>query len=553
MKIWGLLKSEQTIVDRRVLWQSTVTLAISGVPAGTAAGAAGNVDARPAGSLLVNYPGQDSLGPFPLHQLCSVMTATVNNNSTSINMKDVLTPILRFHDKRDLARYNSYTPTMYDTYQNYKDGLGANNNILGGWSLTSDNSINQRGSWVLDSISRVAPGAAGFPEPITPADNTVYVTFTVTEPLMISPFIYAHCKSNNQGFYGIQNMNFIFNISDGNRVWRTANNWAQNVVVNQFTNSRLIFNLLTPHPSDLMPSRNVCGYYELPRYITPNLPLFGAAGTASATQIVRTQTIQMNQIPDRLILFVRKAMSDQRPWDSDSFLVINNISINFNNMSGILASATQQDLFRYSSENGSNQSWYEFSGGATKSSSITGAGVEMPTSGSLLVLEMSKDIQLVEDFYSAGSLGNFSLQINLSVTNQSSQPIANSEIVLITMNSGIWVNERGTSTVYTGILTKQDVLDASSSQESYTRSDVKRLIGGGFLDTLKSVAGKVLPKLPSLAKVGLSLVPENTPMGKYAKMGEAGLSALGYGRSGGGVSGGGSSGGMKHRLDSRLE
>jgi hypothetical protein len=550
LKIWGLLKSEQTIVDRRVLWQSTVTLAISGIAAGTAAGPQN--DARPAGSLLVNYPGQDSLGPFPLHQLCTVMTATVNNNSTSINMKDVLSPILRFHDKRDLARYNSYTPCMYDTYQNYKDGLGANNNVLGGWSLTSDNSINQRGSWVLDSISRVAPGAVGFPEAITPADNTVYVTFTVTEPLMLSPFIYAHCKSNNQGFYGIQNMNFIFNIGDGNRVWRTANNWGQQVVVNQFTNSRLIFNLLTPHPSDLMPSRNVCGYYELPRYISASNPAFGAAGSASATQQLRTQNIALNQIPDKLILFVRKSMSDQRPWDSDSFLVINNISINFNNSSGILASATQQDLFRYSSENNSNQSWYEFSGGATKSSDTTGAGVEMPTTGSLLVLEFGKDIQLVEDFYSCGSLGNFSLQINLSVTNQSSQAIANTEIVLITMNSGIWVNERGTSTVYTGILTKQDVLDVSD-QESYTRSDVKRMVGGGFLDTLKSVAGKVLPKLPSLAKVGLSLVPENSFAGKYAKMGAQTLGALGYGRSGGGYSGGGASGGMKHRLESRLE
>jgi hypothetical protein len=221
-------------------------------------------------------------------------------------------------------------------------------------------------------------------------------------------------------------------------------------------------------------------------------------------------------------------------------------------MSGILANSTQQDLFRYSSENGSNQTWYEFSGSATKAASASGSGQTMPTCGSLVVLEFGKDIQLVEDFYAPGSLGNFSLQINLTAINQSNQTLANTEIVLITMNSGVWVNERGTSTVYTGILTKQDVLDVSG-QEGYSGSDVKRMIGGGFLDTLKSVAGKVLPKLPSLAKVGLSLVPENTPMGKYAKMGEAGLGALGYGRSGGGSSGGGYSGGMRHRLDSRLE
>jgi hypothetical protein len=538
--------SEQTIVDRRVLWQSQVTLAINtSQPAGgvTPAGQ----DVRPAGSLLVNYGSQDALAPFPLHQLCSVMTATVNNNSTSINMRDVLAPILRFHDRRELARYNGYTPVMYDTYLNYKDGLGSNNNVLGGWSLTADNDLNQRGSWVLDSISRVGPNAVGFPEPITPADDTVYVTYTVTEPLLLSPFIYAHTKSNNSGFYGIQNMNFIFNIADGNRAWRSSNNWGQSITVNRFNNSRLIFNFLTPHPSDLMPSRNVCGYYELPRYITANLPAFGAAGTGISQQTIRTTTIQLNQIPDKIVLFVRKAMGDQRAYDSDSFLVINSLSINFNNMSGILASATQQDLYRYSIENGSNQSWYEFSGVANKSSSATGGGLSMPTTGSLVILEFGKDIQLVEDFYASGSLGNFNLQINMTVSNQSNVALPNTEVVLITMNSGVWVNERGTSTVYTGILTKQDVLDVSS-QESYSRSDVKRLVGGGFLDTIKSVAGKVLPKLPGLAKMGLSMI--NNP---YAQKGADVLGALGYGRSGGGSSGGGYSGGAKHKLESRLE
>jgi hypothetical protein len=296
-----------------------------------------------------------------------------------------------------------------------------------------------------------------------------------------------------------------------------------------------------------MPSRNVCGYYELPRYITPNLPSFGAYGSASSQQTIRTSTIQLNQIPDKLIIFVRKAMSDQRIWDSDSFLVINGISINFNNMSGIGANFTQQDLYRYSVENGSNQSFYEFSGLANKASSAGGNGIVMPTSGSMLILEFGKDIQLVESFYASGSLGNFNLQMNLTVTNQSPVAIANSEVVVITMNSGVWVNERGTSTVYTGILTKQDVLDVSS-QESYSRSDVKRMVGGGFLDTLKSIAGKVLPKLPALAKAGLSM--SGNP---YAQKGADLIGALGYGRSGGGSSGGGYSGGARHKLESRLE
>lgn len=539
------IPSENTAVDRRIMWQSTVTLKIQVNPAGTEID---GFDTRPVGSLPINYGTQDALSPFPLHNLCTVMTATINNNSVSINIRDVLPAILRFHDKRDLARYNGMTPTMYDTYYDYKDGLGANNNVLGGWSLTADNDLSQRGSWVLDSVSSNATSYVA----LKPTDNVAYVTFTVTEPLLLSPFIYGNCKSNSQAFYGIQNANFIFNVGSGDRVWRSANNWNQQVSVYGFNNSRLLFNFLTFHPSDLVPSRNIVPYYELPRYISPNQPTF----LPNQTLTLRSQSLQLNQIPDKLIIFVRKAMSDQRPNDSDSFLVINNISINFNNSSGILASASQNDLYRYSIENGSNQSFYEFSGGASTSTSLLadvsgnnppGSGTRIPLTGSLLVLDFAKDIQLVDDFYSCGSLGNFNLQFNLTCTNQSKNTLNNTEIVVITMNSGIWVNERGTSTVYTGILTKQDVLDAST-QEAYTRSDVRRMVGGGFLDTLKSVTGKLLPKLPSLAKVGLSMVPDSSPMGKYAKMGEAGLGALGYGRSGGG-----SSGGARHRLESRLQ
>jgi hypothetical protein len=53
------------------------------------------------------------------------------------------------------------------------------------------------------------------------------------------------------------------------------------------------------------------------------------------------------------------------------------------------------------------------------------------------------------------------------------------------MNSGVFVCERGTSSTYTGILTKQDVLEASQ-QDHYTHDDVKRLVGGGFFDSIKS-------------------------------------------------------------------
>lgn len=525
--------SEQTIIDRRVLWRSTVVLKIQGT--------------APAGQYLIDYGYADALAPFPLHELCSVMTATINNNSVSINMRDVLAAMLRFNDRRELARYNGYTPTAFDTIANYGSTLGANANPLGSWSNNADNDLVPRGSWVLDSYSVNPDGTGGVP-PVSDGatSQTAYAKFTVSEPLLLSPFIFADPKANSQGFYGIQSMNFVFNIADGKRVWRCApyvgagaSVTAKVVTPYSFTDSSLIFNFLTPHPSDLLPARNVVGYYEMPRYITSNLPAFGAFGSATQSQVVRTSNIQLNQIPDKLIIFVRKSMSDQTNTDPDYALTITQAQINWNNSSGILASATQQDLYRYSVENGSNQSWYEFSGAANLRDASLPGGSRIPTSGSFLVLEFGKDIQITEDFYAPGSLGNFNLQVQLSVTNQTAAALTNTEIVLITMNSGVFVCERGTSSTYTGILTKADVLDAST-QEAYTRSDVVRMVGGGFLDTLKSVAGKVIPKLPGVAKAVLSNVDN-----KYAKAGADVLGALGYAKPGAGA---GASSKLAHRL-----
>jgi hypothetical protein len=503
--------SEQTIVDRRVMWESTVIIKIV-VPA---------ANPLPLGQPIIQYGTRDALSPFPLHQATSVMTATINNSSVSINMRDVLPAILRFNDRAELARYNGMTTTAFDTYADYSQAVGAHNNPLGAWTNTDNNNdFSARGSWLLEKVGSTLNMSGDIDNfTIETGDGATakeaFVQFKVVEPLLLSPFIFAKPMSNSQGFYGIQNMNFTFNIGSGDRVWRSAD---PNKVVSfvSFKDSRLIFNFLTPHPSDLLPARNVVPYYELPRYLTNSTNNLDSDGTNKTLQ---TSSLQLNQIPDKLVIFVRKPMSDQKPDDPDAFLSIKKISINFNNQSGILSSASPYDLYRYSVENGSNQSWYEWQGKASGANSVVSGSAVAPirTSGSLLILEFGKDIQITEDFYAPGSLGNFNLQLQLDVENTLGKTIK-PEIVIITMNSGVFVNERGTSAQFTGILDKQGVLDASS-QQAYSMNEMKRIVGGSFLDTIKSVASKVLP----VVKAGLSAV--NDPRAQAASQA---LGAMGY-------------------------
>jgi hypothetical protein len=464
------IPSEQTLVDRRVMYTATAEISFS-----LAAGSA-------TPSLGVNF----ALAALPNQQLLQTTTATINNNTTSINIRDVLPAILKTNDCKEMLRYSSTAPLMADVLQTYypnsaSSGVGLPNNILGGYECSGvDNDYRTNGSFAgynnknnNSEVQSVTLSATG---------GVYTLKFSTCEPLICPPFAWNEPVDNNTAIYGVQNMNFVLNLGNANRAFRcTPDVQLTNIQLVGVSSPFLNFNYITPHPSDLMPARNVQNYLEYPRYFTTtSTPILdGDAGQ------IQSSTFNLNQVPDKLIIFCRKPQSSQTPNDSDFSLPITGISLNWNNNSGILSSATPYDLFRYSVEAGSAQSWDEFNGSTIAGVVDTSTSV-LPTVGSYLMLDFGKHIQLTEDYYAPGSLGNFQLQFQLNVKNTNTGAAITPELVLITVNSGIFVTERGQSSVYTGILTKQDVLDASQTTP-LGQSTVRRLIGGGAMDK-----GKVL-------------------------------------------------------------
>ena len=144
---------------------------------------------------------------------------------------------------------------------------------------------------------------------------------------------------------------------------------------------------------------------------------------------------------------------------------------------------TQEKLYNASVDSGlKNMSWQEFSGLTVSTSNIQyndniaesrfgfsgvgaygpiGGGAETenlkrttgfqltPTVGAMLVLNFADIIQLPEDYYAPWSLGSFNLQVAIKVQNHQTEdgPVGGWELVLIPMNSGIWV----TSSEYTAL------------------------------------------------------------------------------------------------------
>ena len=526
--------SESVIIDRNIMIGATIALNFNITDNDTL------IEGDPSyigdGKVVFSYGESDAAQVFPLQSLFSVITATINNTSVNINLQDVLPSLLLMNETADLHAYNGTTNTLSDdTWLNYADGQSSISSPLGNLKDTSyDMNVIGRGCLPVTII----PLTGNYIHTYTDADGDAQsnnswikevdstknvwnfqVIFRVVEPLLLSPYLFGNPQYNNQGFYGIQNLNFQFNVGTTNRVWSSSNKWITSITIDPntpFQDTIMYINYLTPQPSQLLKSRNVVPYYEMPRYLSTagsnsalavstiapgqSYNFTTVTGVKLATTTIISPNIQLNQVPDKLIINVRIPMTQQRYYNSSSFACIYGINLSFNNSAGLCSTFSQYDLYRISRENGSTQTWSQFCGFQNVNVNATNGGTEdgyvggfapVPTTGSLLILQFGKDIQL-NDYYASGSLGNFNLMFTLNVYNQSfTDAIPTPELCLITLNSGVFVNDRGTSNIYTGLLTKEDVLKTSAYQ-SYTRHDVERLVGGNIHDMIKSAYPHVL-------------------------------------------------------------
>ena len=481
--------SENIVVDRRFLIDTDIQYSI-------------RVSNVTVGASAWNWGLTDGFGPYPLNAGYLTQTTLINNCSLSVNTQDVMSSLLRLNDQQIHTEYDGWTPSMVDdVYFNYANGVGAINNPLGTINNSSyNNKMQGRGSHPVSMI--IAHYVAGNPVPIDASVISTALTdywiitldTHLTEPLLfLSPFISNPCTNNEAGFLGINNISFNFTLDNTlRRVFRTANKWTYaysygtgNASQSGFNNLRMLVNYLSVQPSQYakISARNVLPLLQYDRYITngsnvgPLAPL--------ATSKFSSSNVALNQIPDTILIFARIPMSQQTSKNSDSFLAIDSVSINFNNVAGILSSCTQQELWALSKKAGSSQSYNEFIG-SVLTSSASGAGETIPTTGSILVLQPSYSFNLPE-YLSASSLGSYNLQFELGITNQTRTTSTGGpgltitpEIVVITITSGYMVVHQGTAQTFTGVLNKEMVMSAkdSSAVPRLSQSDYERLVGG---------------------------------------------------------------------------
>lgn len=517
------LPSLETVMSRHVIQTATLLFRIAGTTL------AQNAD-HPGSGYLFNYGLSDGFAAFPMSQLFESQTITINNTTVSQQTKSILSILLRIHDKRTLSRYNGLTPVQFDTLASYERVAESRQNPFASFLGASyDNDLLPRGSFpiTLTNVTGTNFNAAG-------GATVVDVAIKVSEPILVSPFVWSEIEGES-GIYGVQAMNMTFNLSSadlGNVVRfggviadRYAAAALPVVTFRGVAEPSLRIKYITAHASTMLPSRCVNSFYALDRYITSNVPAFAPDASASVT----SASIQLAQIPDKLMITVGRPSSGRRGDETDCWLTINSINIQFNNASGILASATPESLWKMSVESGSNQSWVEYSGRAQGPPDESADGVSIvATCGSVLMLDFAKHIQIAQEWFCPGSLGQFNLLFTVNCTNNTGRNYSAGELQLLTvvMNSGVISTQRGVSSVYTAILAKADVLDVSR-EEPMGYSNALRQVGGGRVgDFLKR----------NLANLGQAALKHGAPL----------LLDLAKKKLGMGEAGGASSGGKKH-------
>jgi len=194
-------------------------------------------------------------------------------------------------------------------------------------------------------------------------------------------------------FLGIQTMDFnITFIGNLARMWsHAAGTTLTSVTVDLVTgpgSPTMLFNYITPSSLQPIPPRGVVyPYYTINRFPTDSL----APIASGAAQTLDSANIQLQSIPKRMYILARRKNSNETFLTTDTFFAIEGISVNWNNNSGLLSSATQQDLYRVSVRNGCNYSWPQWAG---RTVDLGPGNPQRGLTGSVLCLEFGRDIGL---------------------------------------------------------------------------------------------------------------------------------------------------------------
>jgi hypothetical protein len=303
------------------------------------------------------------------------------------------------------------------------------------------------------------------------------------EQLLLPVLLYDSLLAS---FLGLNTLNLTLNLGDATRVMSNASYATHggastktigNVTFVKGNSSRLLMNFLDI-PYQLMAKvepKNVVNYNQ---YMSYNYNTSQTIQPGDSSQLT-FNNVQLGSILSKILIYAKKP--NLTTYDSNFFLPITGATFNFANRSGVLASATQVDLYNMSVKNGLQMNYYEFSGSGV-SNDLDGNRGLVPATGSILVVDPAIDLSIASE-YTNMSKGQFNMQFSITVKNQTKEAITPT-MYMICVNSGVFITERGTSRFDIGLLDKEAVLEAKTQVAVMDKDTYEDSVVGGSIENL---------------------------------------------------------------------
>lgn len=504
--------NKNTAIDKRIFLKVKAQFTFSG-------------DAGPGNVLMpfVTYNGvdylvgqTDALRFLPIQSNAKSVRFSFNSSDVSQNSSDFIEPLCRYgYSKENLSEEFSTFPSMPDYYQEYNDFVlfGDAKNPL---SSYGNNSAQQpRGA--LDYILK------------SNTQTSAVVEVEWMEPVLLSPLQVD--KLVQRAFLGITEIDARFNMSpDISRLWShdaVGNPVLTSPPVVTFASQKpeLRLNYINLVPGSVPPLTNNYPYYRPIAYPT-------SLGAVAAGETVQRelQNIQLSSIPSRIYLFARQTNGTRSYVDTDTYMRLKFLNLQFDNRAGRLSEAKPRDLYQICVRNGCKMSWTEWYNKV----------------GSVMCVDFGKDVGL-RDYQTPGMRGQYQLQLSATLENIGSKE-KDFTIWLIVIYEGAFKVVDTQTFVQTGdvypINVKEAVQGKIPDVAMIHEADAYNYNGGSFLGKIKKWAQHSIPYALKAADA----------VKKYGPAVASLLAAAGT--SGSGMTGAGMSGGKKmsrYSLSDRLE
>ena len=536
--------STRVFVNRRVIIEAQFEVTLIGVPAAgqdyllnyLGTGAVMAQDASPAASLG-SINGNNGPRAYPLANATRSLQVSLNNDQLSQNLGQYWRATTRYANGLAQSEIDQgATATMLDLAQDYGQ---TNGNPLSPFSYRGANPL-QTSRSSLYSIEIVDNPAR---DPLSPnAVLTAKLRFRVREPLYLSPFLFQRGEQDT-GLIGIQTMNLQLQLGgrggsqldaavyscDKTETFSVA--LAAPVITATTLESFVYMNFLTPDALQIIPDINNYPYYEPTLYTTTNNEQV-PAGTVRRE--IQMNNIQLNSIPQRLLIFIDEPDNAASAYKSDTYASIQGINISFDNRDSLLAAAQPIDLYNIAAKNNTNLTWTEWNRDC----------------GSVLCLNFGEDIPLRAN-QAVGLRGSYNLRMTVTYNNIKTSgsttaqgaytqvPMEGATLSVVVFGVGVMTIAQQNVVRTVGILTNEDVL-RSKMQPAVPYMPSGDLYGGGFFDDFAKGFMSVIRPVANIASKVLPFVaPEFAPIatGINSFINPQGSGLVGRGLVGGNVGG----------------